>query len=299
VDEGLFDIVVRHKERLRVLGDPRYLKQRAAMRDAGRGKRPPLVVLLTDFGADYYVGVMKGVVLSLAPTATIVDLKHDVARGSAVEAAFVLEAAFEWFPAHAVFCCVVDPGVGGPRRRVVAKLASGPTFVAPDNGLLSEVLRGRDAMIRELSNPAWIFGEESNTFQGRSRFAPAAARLSLGAHLSEAGPKVADPVLLRAPRRVVAEGAAEGEVAYVDAFGNLVTSLTEACAAAVGPKETIVVEIGGARIGGVVRTYADAPPGALLAYVGSTGRVEIAVRDGSAAERLGLAAGAVATLRRG
>lgn len=293
------------QERLRLQADPRYRRQAKEAAVAFSGKAgagaSAVVALLTDFGDDYYVGVMKGVLATRAPRARVIDLSHRIAPGRVAEAAYVLASAVPYFPPRTVFCCVVDPGVGGPRRRLAVRTADGTTFVAPDNGLLTPILDddGARVAVRALDNRAWACGEPSSTFQGRSHFAPAAAALVAGAKFEAAGPVVTDPVMLPEPRCVASAGRIEGEVVYVDAFGNLVTSIDRGALERVGPDALLAVAIGGRRIAGVVRTYGDGPPQGPMAYVGSTGHLEIAVRDGNAARELGLGVGADVDVLRG
>ncbi len=256
------------------------------------------IVLLTDFGNGYFQGVMKGVILSRAPGATVVDLDHHVPLGGIGQAAFVLAAALPYFPRESVFACVVDPGVGTGRRCLVAALPEGQLILAPDNGLLSAVLSPRSCVLRELTNQAWFLDDDTATFEGRSRFAPAAAALAAGARPDDAGPLVTDPVLLDVMKRRLTPTGVEGAVIYVDPFGNLVTGIDQAALAASGAPEELLVWVAGATIRGISRTYGAVESGALLAYVGSTGHLEIALRDGSAASRLRVAAGAPIVVRR-
>lgn len=292
------------QERQRLRSDPRYRRQSKLAAVVFSGKAGSVasgvVALLTDFGDDYYVGVMKGVLARRAPFARVIDLSHRIAPGRVAEAAYVLASAVPYFPPRTVFCCVVDPGVGGPRRRLAVRNAGGAIFVAPDNGLLTPILDADGGVaVRAIENPAWTCGEPSSTFQGRSHFAPAAAALVAGAKFEAAGPVVTDPVMLPEPRCVASAGRIEGEVVYVDAFGNLVTSIDRGALERVGPDALLAVAIGGRRIAGVVRTYGDGPPQGPMAYVGSTGRLEIAVRDGNAARELGLGVGADVDVSRG
>ncbi len=240
-----------------------------------------IVTLLTDFGtADSYVGEVKGVLASLAPEAVVVDLAHDIPAGDVAAASFVLGRAWRTFPRGTVHLAVVDPGVGTERRALAAQVA-GHGFVAPDNGLLSDVFAAADARVVRLPIPEGA----SRTFHGRDVFAPAAARLVRGAALADLGTPVSDLVHLP-PHRVRAEGAdVIGQVIHVDRFGTLVTNLP---GQAIAPGTTL-------RVGGhtvpVAATFADAARGSPLAFVGSGGTVEIAVRDGRADQVLGVGRG--------
>lgn len=259
-----------------------------------------IVTLTTDFGlADAYAGVMKGVILSIAPEATVVDLCHGIAPQDIAGGALAVEAAVDCFPPGSIHVVVVDPGVGS-QRAAVAVRSRRHWYVGPDNGVLSLALQA-DPMVRavSLTNPRFHRAVVSATFHGRDIFAPAAAYLASGVDLMELG----DPLDHLAPAplppaRRTARGI-EGEVIHVDRFGNLVTNIRAQDLAALGgpiSAEEWTVHAGAARISGVARTYADVAPGSLVAYVGSSNRLEIAVRNGSAAERLGARAGWAVTI---
>lgn len=255
----------------------------------------PIVTLLTDFGdEDGFVGAMRGVILSRAPGVRLVDLAHHVARGDVAKGGRVLARSAPFFPAGTVHCAVVDPGVGSARR-AVAVAAGGMVFVAPDNGLLTEVLAGiGGAEARLVEDPRAMRGEVSRTFHGRDVFAPAAAALAAGLPFADIGRRVADLVRLdrQAPRR---EGAVwRGRVVEVDRFGNLITDVP-----ADGLPARVEIDLDGLRLSGPSASYAAVEPGAPVLVVGSLGTLEVAVRDGSAAERFGLAAGAACTVRPG
>ncbi len=243
----------------------------------------PIVTLLTDYGtADSYVGEVKGVLLSLAPGATLVDLTHEIAPGDVAGAAYVLARTWHRFPAGSVHLVVVDPGVG-TARAALAMRAGGHGFVGPDNGLFGSLadLAGLEAV--ELAVPALA----SNTFHGRDVFAPAAAALARGQPVAGLGaPHHGALVRLPAQEPVYEGKSVVGDVTYVDRYGNLVTNLTPALVPAYA-----VLELDSLVIGPLKATFSDVPPGGLVAYVGSGGCVEIAVRGGSAARRLGLGVG--------
>jgi S-adenosylmethionine hydrolase len=255
------------------------------------------ITLTTDFGtADGYVGAMKGVILSLAPDVSLVDISHAIPRHDLRHGALVLARAAPLFPTGTIHVAVIDPGVGGARRGIALQTPAA-TFVGPDNGLFTPFLRTRTACIA-LTNRDAQRRIVSSTFHGRDIFAPVAAHLANGFPLAELGPPVDDPVSLPHPRpQWLPDGRLQAEVVYVDHFGNLVTNLgplTE-------PDGTIDLESMRVFIGdvslAVCRTYADAAHGALLALVGSNGYLEIAVREGSAAERLGMGVGAKVKLQ--
>ena len=233
----------------------------------------PLLTLLSDFGTrDPFVAEMKAVILGLCPAATIVDVTHEVAPRDVLEGALALARAAPWFPAGTVHVAVVDPGVGS-RRAAVACRAKGQLFVGPDNGLLSLAV-GRAAACHRIE---YDDRRAAPTFHGRDVFAPAAARLASGERsLRELGPphrleRLARP---RAPHVL-------GE----DRFGNLLLSVR----AAAVPRGSRAVRIDGLDAAPLARSYSDVAAGALLAYRGSSGLIEVAVRDGSASARLGRA----------
>lgn len=236
-----------------------------------------IVTLLTDFGTmDGYVAEMKGVLLARAPGTTLVDISHDLEAGDIVAAAYILGRTWRAFPEGTIHLAVVDPGVGGTRRALAVE-AGGHRFVGPDNGLLSRVLEGRQAQVVALAVPA----DASPTFHGRDVFAPAAARLACGEAVRALGPEAADIVRLPPLRLERRGGDLVGEVVYVDRFGTLVTNLPAAKVAA-----GAAVRIGAYDLA-LHATFADVPPGDPVAFVGSGGTVEIAVRNGRADTALG------------
>lgn len=242
-----------------------------------------VLTLLTDFGtADSYVAEMKAVILSRSPSSVPVDITHDVAPGDVRSAAYILGRTWHRFPAGTVHLVVVDPGVG-TARLALALSARGHCFIGPDNGVFTSVLHDSEITAVVLPVPAGA----SSTFHGRDVFAPAAAALAAGESLSALGdPLGGVPARLAytEPRR---DGAAMvGEVIYIDRFGSLVTNIpSDQLSAAVR------VEVEDLDLGPLRRTYGDAPSGGLLAYTGSGGTIEIAVRNGSAAGRLGVGVG--------
>jgi S-adenosyl-L-methionine hydrolase (adenosine-forming) len=249
----------------------------------------PIVALLTDFGTgDPYVGAMKGAILSVCPEATLVDLLHDLPAHDVLAGALALEATHGTFPAGTVFVAVVDPGVGSSRRGLAAR-AGGHLLVGPDNGLLMLVLRRHpDARVRALVNQRLFRSPVSPVFHGRDVFGPVAAHLARGLALDEVGPPVADPVELLVPEaQRLADGSWEATVLVVDRFGNLTTSLASEAIRGVAVR----VAVGGVLLP-FVKTYADVAPGRPCALVGSSDRLEIAVREGSAAAHLGIGRGA-------
>jgi S-adenosylmethionine hydrolase len=243
----------------------------------------PIVTLLTDFGtSDSYVAEMKGVLLARCPGAVLVDITHAVPPGDIRSGAYLLGRAWSRFPGDTIHLVVVDPGVG-TARAALALRAHGHWFVGPDNGVFTPLYRDAEVTIAVLPVPA----DASPTFHGRDVFAPAAAALASGTPLPALGEPLATiPVRLTYAEPHYEGKSVVGEILYVDRFGTLVTNLTTEL---VPPYA--VLEVEGLEIGPLRRTFGDVPTGGLLAYVGSGGAVEIAVRDGSAARRLGLGMG--------
>jgi S-adenosylmethionine hydrolase len=258
----------------------------------------PVVALLSDFGsADHYVGAMKGAVLAACPGATLVDVVHDLPAHDVMAGALALESVYRVFPGGTVFLAVVDPGVGSVRRGLAAA-AGGYQFVGPDNGILSLVLAAHEGHdVRALTNAGLFRFEVSPVFHGRDVFAPVAGHLARGMALEEVGPTVLDAKALKVPpvsRRAPVEW--EAVVLHVDRFGNLTTNVTESDLTAMGdlwPRGLSEMQVS---VEGVVlpfaRTYSDVALGEPCAVLGSSGRLEIAINQGSASRELGAWIGA-------
>jgi hypothetical protein len=252
----------------------------------------PLITLTTDFGpGDAFVGMMKGVILSICPDARIIDLDHSIEPQNVLGGAFTLAAGVQYFPSGAVHLAVVDPGVG-TARKVLAVRSGGWIFVAPDNGLLTVILdRDHDAEVRSVVDETFFLKEISPTFHGRDVFAPLAAHLAAGAPFDKIGPLQSDPVRLAAQARYEADGALAGNVIRIDHFGNLMTNITsdefeKLRASKKAIQNQVALGLGGQKIETFVRTFTDAGPGQTVFYVGSSGVVEIALVMGSAAHSL-------------
>lgn len=246
-----------------------------------------LVTLLTDFGTqDGFVAAMKGVILGIAPKAILVDACHDIERGDVEAASFVLGQYWQLFPRDTIHLAVVDPGVGGDRRAMVLE-AAGRYVVAPDNGLVSRILLESDRWRSvEIARPEYVRRDPSSTFHGRDVFAPAAGHLAAGVPLKRLGPPIEEPARLRIEPPSRAPGEIKGRVAHVDRFGNLITDIPADWLPA-----DCEVQVGSRRLTGLTGTYVDVDKGEVLALIGSLRTVEIAVRAGSAAEKLGVARG--------
>jgi S-adenosylmethionine hydrolase len=258
----------------------------------------PIVALLTDFGTrDHYAGTLKGVMLGICPDATLIDISHDVPAHDVLAGALELAACYRYFPRGTVFLVVVDPGVGSSRRGIAADVGD-YKFVAPDNGVLSAVFRDSPAKkVVELTERKYSLPTVSRTFEGRDRFAPAAAHLAKGVALVSLGKSISNYCSIELVAPVASERELRGEVVRVDRFGNLITNIDRRTFEQFATKQSIAVEAGGREIPRVVATYAEAPPGELCALFGSTDHLEIAINAGDAAAALGLGRGAVATVR--
>ena len=261
-----------------------------------------VITLTTDFGlADAYVAAMKGVMLGISPDARLVDICHTVTPQNAAQAAFVLSTAYRFFPEGTVHLVVVDPGVGSERRAIILRTPSA-CFVAPDNGVLSYVIEqsspgpdvgetpclhqrqlGPELEAVAITRPRFWCSPVSATFHGRDVFAPVAAHLSLGGPPTEFGESLDSLNVLplaRPERRP--DGTVAGRVLHADVFGNLITNIR--CQDLPTDGDRVAVEIGGRTIQGLTRTYAESE--GLLALVGSSGYLEVSLKDGSAHDLL-------------
>ena len=251
-----------------------------------------IITLTTDFGlADPFVGIMKGVILGIAPEARLVDITHEIRSYDVLEAAFMVETAFRYFPEGTVHVVVVDPGVGSARRPLAAA-AEGHLFVAPDNGVLSYVLdagpSAPPAATHWIDNRSLCLDPVSRTFHGRDVFAPVAAHLARGLPIESVGPRIVD-VVKRAFPRLRREGdTLVATILHIDKFGNVITNLRREH---LGTGD-FTISVGGRTITRLRSTFSEAEPGEFFAVEGSTGYIEIALNQGSAAERLAVERGA-------
>ena len=247
-----------------------------------------VVSLTTDFGtSDWFVGSMKGVILAIEPTATIVDLTHDVPAGDVRAGAFALAAGAKCFPRFTIHVVVVDPGVGS-ERGIIAVRTADHVFVAPDNGVLTYVLANETILdIRSVERDAYFRKPVSNTFHGRDIFAPVAGHLAKGLLLESLGPKIKGYNELVWTKPAVEGGELRGEIIWIDHFGNAITNIEldsvpySAAAVRVPTKVECTIK----------EFYQQVPTGQPLALVGSTGFLEIALNSGNAAQSFGLKIG--------
>jgi S-adenosyl-L-methionine hydrolase (adenosine-forming) len=258
----------------------------------------PVVAFLSDFGTrDHYAGTMKGVVLGVCPDATLVDIGHDIPAHDVLAGALELAACYKYFPSGTIFLVVVDPGVGSSRRGIAADCGD-YKFVAPDNGVLSAVLRELPPKkVVELTERKYARPTVSRTFEGRDRFAPAAGWLAKGIALVSLGKSIANYHVIDLPRPAVEKDSIAGEIVRVDRFGNLISNIDHRTFAHLADQGTLMITAGDREIPRLVATYAEAPAGELCALFGSTDHLEIAVNAGDAAQALGLGRGARVTVR--
>lgn len=252
----------------------------------------PVIALLTDFGTrDHYAGTMKGVALTICPDAMLIDITHDVPAHDVLAGALELAAAYKYFPPGTIFLVVVDPGVGSARRGIAAEIGD-YRFVAPDNGVLTAVVdEHAPKKVVELSERKYARATVSRTFEGRDRFAPAAAWLAKGIDLAALGRPAGVIQRLDIPQPEVDSDRIVGTVLRVDRFGNLITNIDRRTfdKVAGGPLE---IQIGSHQVSKVVSTYTDVAPGEICALFGSTDHLEVAANGASAAASLGLSRGA-------
>ena len=271
-----------------------------------------IVTLTTDFGlTDAYVAAMKGVILGINPEVTLIDICHTIKPQNIRQAAFVLSTAYPSFPPGTVHLVVVDPGVGTGRRAIILSTPSA-CFVAPDNGVLSYVIAQSSARPSEtylnperielppgleavaITRPQFWRSPVSPTFHGRDIFAPVAARLSLGFPATDFGETVTSVTMLPlAYPRLTAENTLVGHILHIDNFGNLITNIRRGDLP--GETNSVTVEVGHQLISGLSQTYADGE--GLLALVGSSGYLEIALKDGNASSRVNAEIGNEVTVK--
>jgi S-adenosylmethionine hydrolase len=261
--------------------------------------RRPIITLLTDFGhQDPFVGIMKGVILGVCPNAILVDLCHETAAYDILGGSFILQSAAPFFPPGTIHVAVVDPGVGSPRRPILAHIDE-QIFVAPDNGLLSYPMsNGTVRMVRAITAQEYLRQPVSTTSHGRDVFAPAAGHLALGVPVERFGPEIVDPVRIPTPRpRLETPVSLTGQVVWIDRFGNCMTNIgrrdLEAFAGRMGE---IRVLVAGRPLAGLVHYFEEAGRGGHGAIIGSTGHLELFAHRGNLARQWGIVPGAIVRL---
>ncbi len=247
-----------------------------------------VITLLTDFGAnDGYVGVMKGVIWSIAPQAQIADLTHEIPPQDVLTGAITLERCVPFFPPGTVHVAVVDPGVG-THRRSIAALIERQYFVGPDNGLATLLIesaerQGAEITVVNLDKPAYWLNKISTTFHGRDIFAPVGAHLANGVPVGSIGSLIHDPHRISIPTPDAIEAGWRGQIVRIDHFGNCATNLERHHIAKTG---RIQVKIKGRIITDMVKSFGERSSGELAAMINSDDRLEIAVVNGSASQLL-------------
>ena len=254
---------------------------------------PRIISLLTDFGTqDGFVGIMKGVIVGINPAASIIDLSHEVPPQDILTGALILRSAVAFFPPGTIHVAVIDPGVGSDRRAILVETATS-LLVGPDNGLLS-LAAPSDSVQRviHLTNRHYFLPHVSQTFHGRDVFAPVAAHVSRGVPVEDCGPSVTSMEQLTLPAVDRDTAQIAGRAIAIDRFGNIVTNITAADLLPFSMGR-LSVSIGPVQIHGLASTYASVPVGAVTALINSWGLLEIAVRNGSAAQQLGVQRGSL------
>ena len=248
-----------------------------------------LITLTTDFGLrDPFVGILKGVIAGINPKARVIDLTHGISPQDVMAAALALRHSIAYFPRGSIHVVVVDPGVGGARRPLLIESA-GNYFIGPDNGVLSLAIT-EPKSIFQLSNPEYYLKPTSATFHGRDIFAPAAAHLSLGVAPSAFGGELASCTSLRMPKVTQSHNRWEGEVVYIDGYGNLFTNIDEGDLTGL-PLGKLIIGVGAGVIRGLAPSYDAVKANELVALVNSWGLLEIAAYKGNAQQNCGVKVG--------
>lgn len=255
-----------------------------------------LITLTTDFGlSDPFVGIMKGVILSIAPKATLIDLTHHIEPHNIQQGALVLSSAIPYFPKKTIHLAVVDPGVGSSRHPIVVE-TSDAIFVGPDNGLLSSAFSNK-AISYQLTLPEYFRKSPSKTFHGRDVFAPVAAHIATGVWPSRMGKKLKDPIVLDLPRPEQNKTSLCGQVIYADHFGNLTTNISEEDLKRCLPGKPLTLKVGRRILKQISHSYADCSKGKAGFLLNSWSAIEIFVRDGNAQQQLNIKPGTPVTLQ--
>jgi len=251
---------------------------------------PPLITLLTDFGErDHFVASMKGVILSINPAVTIVDLSHQITSHRIEEAGYFLRSCYRHFPDGTIHVAVVDPGVGTARRPLLISTARA-MFIGPDNGLFSEVLEQEPgAKMWQIDNQQYRLKTAGSTFDGRDVFAPAAAWLTRGVPPAFMGPVVHDPIRCATSLPIRHDELLVGKIVSIDRFGNLISNITarqvQEFRASLG-EAAMEIHVGLHVINNVVGNYSQGSPDSPSALINSGGTLEIFLREASAAQRM-------------
>ncbi|MEX2169372.1 MAG: SAM-dependent chlorinase/fluorinase [Pirellulales bacterium] len=250
---------------------------------------PPIITLTTDFGSSSrYVAAMKGVILSISPNVRLIDITHSIPRQDIRAGGIALAETAPYFPAGTIHVAVVDPGVGTDRRIIYVEIGDG-RYIAPDNGLLSQLAaRQQPRNIREVVDPRFWRPTVSATFHGRDIMAPVAAHLSLGISFEELGRPLSELTLLPLDEVTKVGKRITGKVVEIDSFGNLMTDISRDALASVSSGESVRITCDEHQTLGIFRTYADQPEMTFIALIGSSDRLELAIVGENAAAMLGV-----------
>jgi S-adenosylmethionine hydrolase len=248
-----------------------------------------IITLTTDFGyKDPFVGEMKGIVLTINPDVSIVDVTHDIDPQDVEQGAFIIGTSCRYFPIGTVHVAVVDPGVGSERRAIIVE-ADGSYYVGPDNGIFSYIISSSKSLKAvHITEEKYMLSKDSPTFQGRDLFAPVAAWLSKGLSIESFGPAIADIKRFEIPSPIIEKAKITGSVIYIDRFGNAITNIRKDDISSFG--EHLKVEVKGEDVR-FLKYYAQADVGALACLVNSSGHLEIFVNRGSAAREFDISKG--------
>lgn len=255
-----------------------------------------VITLTTDFGLqDYYVSAMKAVMLDIAPDVRLVDISHEIPSQDIMAGSWILQNSAMLFPSQTVHTVVVDPGVGTDRNPVALQIDD-QFFVGPDNGIFSLLTEEKDFRAVRLTNKKYWRDNPSNTFHGRDIFAPVAAHLSEGVDLERLGDPVEDLVTYRWTVPIADKDGLEGMVIHIDKFGNLITNITESLLKDVIGDKSVKIYVGNTILHEIAATFGAVTEGEPVAYIGSSGMLEVGINKGSAEQMLGVQKGAQISL---
>lgn len=253
---------------------------------------PSLITLTTDFGLqDHYVGVLKAVLLSIAPDARLIDISHQIPPQDIMAGAWVVRNSAMLYPPESVHLVVVDPGVG-TRRKPIAIRIEDQYFVGPDNGIFSLIADQYNYESVELTNSKYWRSNPSNTFHGRDIFAPVAAHLANGVPFDKLGKPIEKLETYRWAVPISDKDGVQGWIVHIDHFGNLISNIPESMIREAGGQSNLKIYVGNTILSNIVTTFGDVPDGEPAAYIGSSGVLEIAINKGDAREMLGVEKGA-------
>lgn len=255
----------------------------------------PTIALITDFGqSDPFVGIIKGVIRRICADADIIDICHEISPGNIMSAGLILSMAFPYMPDNTIFIAVVDPGVGTDRKAIAVEI-NGKKIICPDNGILSWLLTEHKSWTAvELDKPEYFLNNITSTFHGRDIFSPVAAHLANGKSLADLGSTIDNVKILPVPQITAGDRSIQGEVIYIDRFGNLLTNISRAHIDQLVPddaKDKVRIHIGSVEVSGIRHAYSDVDHGQIVALFGSTDFLELAVNGGNASISLGIPVG--------